>query len=221
VVTSHGVAHVWRPKGYDVLSAATVVYVHGYWVNADQAWNDHHLEDQFRASGRNALFVVPEAPLSDDEPVAWSNLAALLREVRHLAKLRMPDGPIVAMAHSGGFRTVLTWLSERRLTEVILLDGLYNNEKEFTAWLRGDERGLHRLVLVGAETADHCEDFIKGFKFPARLSAIPDDVASFTRAEKNAQLFFIKSQYDHMGLVTSGKVLPLMLKLAPIRHLAS
>ena len=54
--------HVWVPPSYDRATAGTVVYVHGYWTDADGAWRDYSLARQFRASHQNALFIVPDAP---------------------------------------------------------------------------------------------------------------------------------------------------------------
>ena len=48
--TGGGAVHVWIPGNYDRATAGTVVYVHGYWTDADGAWRDHKLAQQFRAS---------------------------------------------------------------------------------------------------------------------------------------------------------------------------
>ena len=57
-----GAIHVWVPPGYDRATAGTVVYVHGYHTDSDGAWKDHDLARQFKASGQNAIFIVPDAP---------------------------------------------------------------------------------------------------------------------------------------------------------------
>src|SRR5512133_1400020 len=49
----HGPIHVWHPAGYDPKSAATVVYVHGYFADVDDAWSEYRLRDQFAASELN------------------------------------------------------------------------------------------------------------------------------------------------------------------------
>src|SRR5262249_5301326 len=38
IKTDIGFIHVWHPKGYEPRSAATIVYVHGYYTDADTAW---------------------------------------------------------------------------------------------------------------------------------------------------------------------------------------
>ena len=68
IATKRGPVHVWRPAGYDPLTAGIVLYVHGYYTTSDKAWAEHRLAEQFAASGRNALFIVPRAPWRCGEP---------------------------------------------------------------------------------------------------------------------------------------------------------
>ena len=93
IKTAQGAVHVWVPAGYDRETAGTVVYVHGYWTDADGAWRDHSLARQFRASRQNALFIVPDAPSRNDEQVKWPALTDLRRAVTR-ANIKLPDGPI-------------------------------------------------------------------------------------------------------------------------------
>ncbi len=216
LITSRGVAHLWRPAGYDPKKAGTVVYLHGYWVNADQAWTEYKLVEQFHDSARNALFVVPESPAEDLDDVQWKDLGDLLHEVRALAHLAMPDGPIVAVAHSGAFRTVVGWLGEKRLQQIVLLDGLYKREDEFRAWIEG-QRGkrVRRLTLISTDTWARADRLAQRMRGAQRVEGVPEDVAALGHA-RHAEVLSIKSQYDHMAIVTSGKVIPLALQLTPL-----
>ena len=38
IKTNAGAVHVWVPANYDRATAGTVVYIHGYWTDADGAW---------------------------------------------------------------------------------------------------------------------------------------------------------------------------------------
>jgi hypothetical protein len=69
IKTAQGAVHVWVPADYDRETAGTVVYVHGYYTDADGAWQEHELARQFKASRQNAMFVVPDAPSGNDEHV--------------------------------------------------------------------------------------------------------------------------------------------------------
>jgi len=216
VITSHGVAHVWRPAGYDPAVAGTVVYLHGYWVNADQAWTEFRLAEQFHASHKNALFVVPESPAEDADDVQWKELGPLLKEVRSLAKLKMPDGPIVAIAHSGAFRTVVLWLGEKRLQQIILLDGVYKNEDQLYGWINGQKgRHVRRLTMVSFDTFERADKLAERFGTARRIEGVPETAAGLGNA-RHAEVLSVKSQYDHMAIVTTGKVIPLVLQTSPL-----
>jgi hypothetical protein len=217
-----GVVHVWTPRGYDPHTAGAVLYVHGYFTDADESWRLHNLAEQFRASRRNALFVVPEAPVGGGDRVRWDDPRKLLAAVRsHCGELAMPAGPLVAMGHSGGFRTLAAWLEAPRLEEVILIDGLYWNEQDFAAWLQGESGGRRRhLVMVGFETSERAEQFLlAGFGDALVRDAIPERGIDFRRREREARVVYLRSQYGHMELVTEGRVIPVLLALTALRPL--
>jgi hypothetical protein len=216
VMTDHGPVHVWRPGGYHAQSAGVVVYVHGYYTDVDGAWREHRLAHQFRESGQNALFIVPEAPAANEEPVKWENVGELLQAVRQKTRERVPGGALAVVGHSGAVRTLIKWLDSPRLSYLVLLDALYGSTEEIRAWVEG-ARG--RLVVIAQDTLDKAEPFIRTLKYAAKRVTIPDGYMDFTPRERRARVLYLRSQYGHMELVTDGKVIPLLLRLSPLRHL--
>ena len=105
--TPGGTVHVWQPAGYERLTAGIVVYVHGFSTDVDAAWDRQKLAREFAASRRNAVFVVPEAPSSSQDPVRWPTLNTLLASVGSRLALDWPEGPLVVVGHSGAHRTVV------------------------------------------------------------------------------------------------------------------
>jgi hypothetical protein len=196
--------------------------VHGYFSNVDQAWVDDHLAEQFQASGRNALFLAPEAPAWPGEGVRWRDLGMLLSDLRQGWNQRLPGGPIVLVGHSAAYRTIINWLREPRVKSVILLDGLYRDERQFRRWLRyAPGHQSHRLVLVANETARQSQRLVGRFPQARQRDRIPDDLAEFTAQERRARLLVLRSQYAHMEIVSSGRVIPLLLELTPLSALAA
>lgn len=219
IKTSAGSVHVWVPPNYDRATAGTVVYVHGYWTDADGAWRDHKLAQQFRASRQNAIFVVPDAPTSNDDAVKWSALKDLRRAVTR-ANIRFPDGPVIVMGHSGAFRTVMQWVDHRLVEQIILLDGMYAGQAAFDNFIGNGKRAdQHKLVVVGADTAEGSASFIRKYKFAVAREKVPGSYDDFTKRERRARLLYVRSQYSHGALVTSGKVIPVLLRLTPLRSL--
>lgn len=217
IKTAEGAVHVWIPAGYDRATAGTVVYVHGYWTDADGAWRDHKLAKQFRQSNQNALFVVPDAPSNNDESVKWPALTDL-RKALAQANIRIPDGPTIVMGHSGAFRTVMQWTDHRLIEQIILLDALYGGEKAFDEYIATGKRAdEHKLIVVGSDTALASSGFAKKYPFAAVRDKMPS--GAFTKRERRSRLLYIRSQYGHMEIVTGGKVIPKLLRLTHLKAL--
>jgi len=218
VESDAGAIHVWVPPGYDRATAGTVVYVHGYHTNSDGAWKSHDLARQFKASGQNALFIVPDAPSGNDEAVKWPALADLRKAISR-ANIRMPDGPIIVVGHSGAFRTVMQWVDHKLVAQVILLDAMYGGSKAFDEFIGTGKRAQHhKLIVVGSDTAASSAAFTKKYPFAVTRDRMPTSTAELKKREKSAKLLYIRSQYGHMQIVTSGKVIPLLLRLTPLKH---
>ncbi|MBS1149338.1 MAG: hypothetical protein H6Q89_1036 [Myxococcaceae bacterium] len=219
LTTPRGPVHVWRPAGYDPATAGILVYLHGYYVDVDTAWHEHRLVSQFTLSNRNAIFIAPEVPAADEDPVGWPRLAELLEAVSALGEIPLPTGPVVALAHSGGFRTVVPWLASGRLDSVILLDGLYGNEEQFGDWLAEAGNHARSLVLAGGATTARTERFLRPIEDALIRDAIPDRPGPNLR-QADARVLFFRSQYGHMELVTEEKAIPSLLRLTRLSRLA-
>jgi hypothetical protein len=219
IKTARGAVHVWVPPDYDRETAGTVVYVHGYYTDADGAWREHDLARQFKASRQNAMFIVPDAPASNDDDVKWPALTDLRRAVTR-ANIHLPDGPVVVIGHSGAFRTVMQWVDHRLVDQIILLDALYAGEAAFDAFIASGKRADdHKLIVVAASTAEGSSSFARRYRFAVAREQIPSSVAGFTRRERGAKLLYIRSQFEHMAIVTSGRVIPMLLRVTPLKAL--
>ncbi len=214
IQTEHGPVHVFRPQGYDSRAAGTLVYVHGYYADVDAAWRDHRLAEQFAASNKQALFIVPEAPTGGGDDVRWTSLDELLATVHERTGLARPPGPVVVVGHSAAYRTIVTWLDSDRLKHVILVDALYGNEEDFLRWLDDAD---HRLTVVSVDTTDVAEPFVRQVRDAVTLPAIPEDWSRTPAAARKARVLYMRSQYKHMPLVTDGKALPVLIQRAPLR----
>lgn len=220
--TSGGPINLWRPARYNAHTAGMVIYIHGYFTSADEAWTDDQLAGQFGASGRNALFMAIEAPRSNDEEVAWKSLDKLLRTVEDRAPFPLPSGPLVVIGHSGAYRTILCWLDDPRVQYMVLLDGLYSGQAEFRHWLLPHPHVKpHHMVLVAYDTWWQSRKFARHIYGTARRRLIPEQSASFTPRETHARLLLLHSQYDHETIVSGGKVIPVLLQISPIKAVSA
>jgi hypothetical protein len=220
VRTSRGPVHVWCPPLYDRRTAGIVVYVHGYAVDADGAWERHGLARQFEASRRNAVFVVPEAPASSEDTVRFPSLNELLSAAGASIHRTWPPGPVVVVGHSGAHRTLVPWLKNPRVSQVILLDAVYGTDTVTAVrdWFR-TSRG--RLIVVAADTAEESERLVQGLPSAARRGAIPESAAGFTARERLARVEYLRSQYGHLEMVTEAKAIAPLLGLTRLPRIGS
>lgn len=210
--TSRGAVHIWIPDGYDPATAAAVVFVHGYWISVDDAWDDYRLPQQFALSGINAMFIAPEAPTSKWRSIAWPSLGELIRSVGQGVDVAMPARRLVVAGHSGAYRTIAAWLGTPALDTVILLDALYV-DSGVLPWMR--QSADHRLVNIVYETGRVSNYVHSRLPGTLRVEGLPG-----VRLPP-ARVLYVRTDVGHWELVTGGVALPLALRAIDVPAVAS
>ncbi|TMQ09193.1 MAG: hypothetical protein E6J90_38535 [Deltaproteobacteria bacterium] len=212
IETARGAVHVWIPADYDAATAATVAFVHGYWIRVDEAWESYRLAEQFALSGINAMFIAPEAPHAKWEPVAWPSLAELVHTVADSVDVAMPARRLVAVGHSGAYRTLALWLTNPALDTVVLLDALYV-EYGLLPWMRASRQ--HRLVNIVYETGRFSDYLHRRLPGTRRVDGLPANHLP------DARILYVRTDVGHWQLVTDGVALPLALRAIEVPPVAS
>jgi len=215
-VPKKGNVHVWVPKNYNRSKAGFVVYVHGYSTTADGTWKVDNLAQQFKKSRQNAMFVVPDGPSNRNDPVVWASLTSLKRTIGR-ANIRLPNGPTIVIGHSGAFRTISKWTGDRLLSQIILLDAMYGGHKSFNSFIAKGRRT--KLIILGRDTIESSKAFAKKHPYAVFKKSMPARYQGFTKRERRSKLLFIKSQYDHTKIVRNQIVIPILLRLTPLKRL--
>lgn len=210
--TARGAVHCWVPADYDAATAATVVFVHGYWIDVDTAWASYRLAEQFALAGINALFIAPEAPSGKWTPIAWPSLTELVTTVGYGIDVAMPTRRLVAVGHSGAYRNIGAWLASPALDTVVLLDAAYT-EFGLLPWVRASSQ--HRLVNIVYETGRYSDYLHWRLPSTKRVSGLPAD------ALPDARIVYVKTDVGHWSLVTDGVALPLALRAIAVPAVAS
>lgn len=178
-----GAIRGYIPDGYD--GRFTIVYAHGYGDTVDSSWTKHKLPEQFRASGLKALFISVESPANASQNVLNPDLPTILHTVATEAGI-VPPRKVVAIGHSGAYRTLSRWIDYDNLKQIILLDGLFGGQLSFTKFVG---RGGRLTNVATDRTATNSDALAKKIK------------VDYTRVND-----------DHMAIVTSGRYLPALLK---------
>jgi hypothetical protein len=213
-----GPIHVWIPASYHADTGATIVYVHGYFDDADTAWTGHQLAQQFALSALNAVFVVPEAPVAQKLPINYPDLGELLRLVEDNTGVTRGAALTVAVGHSGAFRTLQAWLDEPLLDQLVMIDAMYGDEDLIVNWLRASPR--RRLIFVGEDTLLGTEAVVDKLPDTLTIDRVPPTYDTWPAVAKTARSVYVRAQYLHMPLITDGIVLPALLRLLPVELLA-
>jgi len=215
--TEHGPVHVWIPGGYNPKRAETIVYVHGYYVHVDDAWQKYDLPTQFASSAINAIFIAPEGPAQPAENVAWDSLGPLLDTVEKGIGQPLPRKRIVTMGHSAAYRTLLGWLDEPVIDTVVLVDAAYGEIDQYKNWILGDEH--RRLIDVGDDTREWTDQLHKDLPETVVLDQFPNVEDGVPKAAEKARILYIKSNLGHFPLVTNGIALPMILRTLRAKRL--
>jgi hypothetical protein len=213
-----GPIHVWIPASYHADTGATILYLHGYFDDADTAWTGHQLAQQFALSALNAIFVVPEAPVAQKVPINYPDLGELLRLVEDGTGVVRGAALTAAVGHSGAFRTLQAWLDEPLLDQLVMIDAMYGDEDAIVGWVRGSPR--RRLIFVGEDTLLATESVADKLPDTLTIDRFPPTYDTWPAAAKTARSVYIRAQFAHMPLVTEGIVLPSLLRLLPVELLA-
>ncbi|HTL32313.1 MAG TPA: hypothetical protein VL326_04270 [Kofleriaceae bacterium] len=214
-----GPIHVWVPPGYRAETAATILYIHGYYDDADTAYIGHRLPEQFAMSALNAMFIVVEAPYKQQVSVNYPNLSEVLRIVEDTTGVTRGMALTAAVGHSGAFRTINEWLDEPLLDQLVMIDAMYANEELIEGWLKASPR--HRLITVGEDTLQWNEQFARDTPETFVVDRVPPTYNTWPPQAKTARVVYVRAQYYHMPLVMDGIVLPGVLRLLPVELLAT
>lgn len=208
---SHGPVYVWTPPGYDASTAGLVIYVHGFYTTLPRAWEEHRLPEQFAASGLNAMFVACAAPRRPSDAVVWPTLQLLLDDVAAQVPSSLPHGRIAVIGHSGAHRTITRWLeADAPAQAIVLLDAFFGHATALRRWLA--ESDEHRLIDVAADTRPWTDRLHASLPETVVFRRFPSGKIRKLAGARRARIVYVRSQLDHMELVTEGVAIPIVLR---------
>jgi hypothetical protein len=205
---------IFIPKGFRETGRVDfVVHFHGWHNSVAGALADFQLIEQFAASGRNAVLVLPEGPRNapdssggklEDEGGFRRFMDEVVGTLRREGGLRRADfalGRIVLSGHSGGYRVMAEILHrgglEELIREVWLFDGLYGRTEKFLAWA---DRAKGRLINIYTDDGGTKEETEKLFTQMQSRGTPPVEVEEATLTDEQLKaggLIFIHTDLGH------------------------
>jgi hypothetical protein len=187
-----------------------VVHFHGWGNSITNAFHHYKLAEQFAASERNAILIVPQGPFnaSDsfdgklEDPDGFKRFMAEAVATLKGRGIIGTDkiGEIILSGHSGGYEaisSIVAWggLSDH-IREVWLFDALYANTERFVVWFDHHEGRFIDLYTDHGGTKDETENL---------MAALKGNQVPFIRSSDNAvaapelrnHLVFLHSDLPH------------------------
>ncbi len=226
----YGVVHVWHPEYRGDPPTEIVVALHGYSQkkkifrkNPDHFWSRYgKLRQQFKKSGKKALFIVPQGPNDNKESGKYwngrenSKRKLDLKGLISFSKAKTgaeAKNNVTLIGHSGAYTTIASWLHNKDVKNIILLDSFYGYHKKFHRWAKKEG---HKMVVVASPKNPYynhqkaARKFLKPFPDATILKKTP---TSITAKLSNAKVVLIETRFSHGAIITSGKVIPNVLGL--------
>ena len=176
-----------------------LVHFHGWRNTVAGTLEQFKLIEQFAASGKNAVLIVPEGPhdapdsfggkLEDTNGFAhfMTEAVAKLRSSGALAKTNFEIGSIILSGHSGGYHVMAAIVDHgglaENLKEVWLFDALYGGTENFVAWQKAEDGRLLDIYTDHGGTKDESENLMAslrtngvGFFAAEDTNAVPENL---------------------------------------------
>lgn len=211
-----------------------VIYFHGWYNTVTGTLSTFKVIEQFTASGKNAVLVVPEGPhnapdsfggkLEDPDGFKrfMAELTATLKQ-RGVLKTDFAVGNIILSGHSGGYR-VMSAIVDRggmsaNVKEVWLFDALYAETEKFLAWSDREHGRLLNIYTDKGGTKDDSEAMMERLKKRGTRFLATEETKLTPDELQTNKLVFIHTDLGHNDVVAKRGQFQLFLKTSRLADL--
>jgi hypothetical protein len=212
---------IFIPKSFRAMGPVdVVVHFHGWGNSVAGTLKQFDLVQQFVASGRNAVLVVPEGPreASDSAGGKLEDAGGFARFVNELQATlagvasvgtNASVGKIILSGHSGGYRVMAAILDRGGVTpqirEVWLFDGLYADADKYQAWVDQAGGRLLNIYTDGGGTKDDSEAMLKWLEQNKVKFLATEDTRVTVDELKTNRVVFLHTDLGHNDVLAKRK----------------
>jgi len=212
---------VFIPKSFRASGPVdVVVHFHGWGNSVAGTLKQFELVQQFVASGRNAVLVMPEGPreASDSSGGKLEDAGGFSRFVEELRATlatqgglgaNVSIGKIILSGHSGGYKVMAAILDRGGITpqirEVWLFDGLYAEANKYQAWINRSDRRLLNIYTDGGGTKDDSEAMMKWLEQNKVKFLATEDTRVTADELKTNRVVFLHTDLGHNDVLAKRK----------------
>lgn len=210
-----------------------VVHFHGWFNHVAKVVTQYRLGEQFTASRRNAVLVVPQGPRDApdsfggrlEEPGAFgrfmADVLAALRTDPRFARAEL--GNIILSGHSGGYRVMSFIVAQGgladRIREVWLFDALYGGTENFVAWQESTGGRLLDIYTDHGGTKEETENLMADLKRRGRPFLAATDTDAKPADLRAARIVFLHTDLAHDDVLAKRATFRLFLETSCLREI--
>ncbi len=192
-----------------------VVHFHGWGNNVSNALVKYQLPEQFAASHRNAILIVPQGPFNASDSFGgkledadgfkkfMAEALDVLKQQGIVAKGGI--GHIILSGHSGGYEVISAILARGGLTgkigEVWLFDALYAKTERFALWFDHHPGRFIDLYTEHGGTKDESESLMAALQGNGVPYLSADETNATAVDLRSHHLIFLFSELPHDEVV--------------------
>ena len=204
-----------------------VVHFHGWRNTVAGTMQQYKLIEQFIASGKNAVLIVPEGPHNAPDSAGgkledvdgfkrFMDEALATLQQRGPLKKDFVLGNIILSGHSGGYLVMSAIIDHGGLTphikEVWLFDALYAQGDKFLAWSEQPDRRLLNIYTDGGGTKGRTEEMVATLKERGTPILATTDTQVTASELRTNQFIFLHTDLSHNDVLEKRKTFGEFLK---------
>ena len=211
-----------------------VVHFHGWRHTVAGTLEEYKLIEQFAASGKNAILIVPQGPRNAPDSFGgkledtngfkafMAEAVDTLRASGALGRTNFEIGNVIISGHSGGYHVMAAILDHGgmpgQIREAWLFDALYGNTENFVAWQKAQAGRLLDLYTDHGGTKEETQNLLANYRtqgvsfFAAEdTNAVPDNL-------RTNRLVFLHTDLVHNDVVAKRGAFGLFLKTSCLQN---
>ena len=196
-----------------------IIHFHGWRHEVAGTLEQYQLIQQFAASGKSAILIVPQGPymapdsfggkLEDTNGFVrfMDEAVEKLRASGALGSSPVQVGNIILSCHSGGYEVVAAILDHGgladKIREVWLFDALYAGTENFVAWQKNQNGRLLDIYTDHGGTKDETEKLLAAYQSNGVELFAAEDNAANLEALRTNKLVFLHTDLAHDDVIAS------------------
>jgi hypothetical protein len=210
---------IFIPKNFRATDKVDfVVHFHGWMNTVASTLTNYQLVEQFSASGKNAILLVPEGPhyapdsfggKLEDTNGFKNFMAEAVEKIRAngaISETNFEIGSIIISGHSGGYHVMAAILDRGGLSDKIkeawLFDALYGNTENFVAWQKNQNGRLLDIYTDHGGTKEETENLMQFYKTNGVSFFAGEETNSAPQNLLTSKLVFLHTDLTHNEVIS-------------------